>query len=293
MTNGQTIRRVGVVGTGIMGSPIARNLAAAGFEVSAWNRTASRSAPLEAHGVRVAKRAADLGECDAVITMLSDAPAIESAVIASSLFEALRPESLWLQMSTIGPEATLRLLDHCAAQDGPRFLDAPVLGTKEPAEQAKLKVLISGDPAAAERVKDVLSAISVQQLWLGHADEASRLKLVVNAWLVAMVGTLAETLTLAEDFDLDPASFLEAIKGSAIDTAYAQLKGPAILAGQFPPSFPLRLANKDVQLLLAEEAVSDTRKAFVETAAAALDEAVAQSFGEADVAAVGQVYRQR
>lgn len=290
--NDEPPQSVGVVGTGTMGAPIARNLAASGFEVYAWNRTVDRVNALDPADVKPVEHVVDLAGCDVVVTMLSDAAAVEAAMVDSGLLGAMGAGSVWLQMSTIGPRATRALMERCALA-GPAFVDAPVLGTKQPAEQAALTVLLSGDAGPVARSDGVLAAVSAKRLVVGSADEASRLKLVVNAWLLGMVGALAESLTLAEDLELDPDWFLQAIEGSAVDTPYAQLKGPAMLKGSFPPSFPLRLAHKDARLLLQEEAVAGTRKAFAEAAAEALDEAMRLELGDLDVAAVAQVYRER
>ena len=168
--------RVAVLGTGIMGAPMARNLAAAGHDVRAWNRS-----PEKAEGIDGVEAVREIGEAvrgaDAVVTMLSDAGAVE-AVVREALPHL--DGSVLVQMSTIGPEATARL----RAQEVQPFVDAPVLGTKAPAEQGKLIVLASGPEDQRERLAPVFDAVGAKTLWLGEAGAGSRLKLVLNTWLL-------------------------------------------------------------------------------------------------------------
>lgn len=137
---------VAVLGTGTMGAPIARNLARAGHDVRAWNRTRSRAEPLTAHGVRVMDDPAQaVRGADALVTMLFDGESVLQTVRAAA--DGLREGTVWIQTSTVGPEA-LPPLAALAAEHGLRFFDAPVLGTKAPAENAQLQILAAGPPDA-------------------------------------------------------------------------------------------------------------------------------------------------
>ena len=196
--------RVAVLGTGIMGAPMARNLAAAGHEVTAWNRSAEKAEGIE--GVKAADSVAEaVRGADAVITMLADADAVE-AVVREAL-PALDGAVL-VQTSTIGPEATARL-----AEQVPGLVDAPVLGTKAPAEQGKLVVLASGPED--ERLGPVFDAVGAKTVWLGEAGAGSRLKLVLNTWLLALTEGLAEAIALAGALGVDPA--LVAVRATTTD----------------------------------------------------------------------------
>jgi 3-hydroxyisobutyrate dehydrogenase len=230
-----------------MGAPMARNLLAAGMDVTVWNRTRSKAEPLEEDGATVADTPADaVAGADQVVTMLSNGEAVED--VAHAALDAMGDESLWLQMSTVGLAATERLAE-LAGKAGIEFVDAPVLGTKQPAEAAELVVLASGPDAARDRCQPVFDAVGKRTLWVGDAGAGSRLKLVVNAWLVGFVGALAESVALAEGLGVEVDEFLQAIDGGPVGAPYAMVKGAAMASGDFPPSFPLRLAEKDLALV--------------------------------------------
>jgi len=230
---------------------MARNLAAAGFEVRAWNRTRERAEPLAEHGVAIADTPAEAaGGADVVLTVLSDTEAVLSSV--EGALTAAGSEALWLQMSTVGIEGTERCAE-LAKEAGVDFVDAPVLGTKAPAEQGELVVLASGPDEARARLEPIFDVVGKRSMWLGEAGSGSRLKVVLNSWIVAVVEALGETMALAEAIDVRPEVFLEAIAGGPLDLPYAQLKGKAIIERDFEPSFKLGLAAKDAALV--EEAV--------------------------------------
>ena len=244
------MERVAVLGAGgTMGLPMARNLAKAGFEVRAWNRTRERAEPLAEDGVEVYDTAAEASEgAEVVLTMLSDADAVVSATEG-----ALPSDVVWLQMSTIGIDGSERCAE-IAEQAGVAFVDAPVLGTKGPAEQGELVILASGPDDLRSDLEPIFDAVGQRTMWVGDAGAGNRLKVVVNAWIVSVVEGLAETIALAEGLDLDPGLFFEAIGGRGLDLPYAQMKGKMMIERSFDPSFKLSLAAKDVALV--EEAAA-------------------------------------
>lgn len=263
-----------------MGAPMAANIAKAGLDVRVWNRSRAKAEPL-ADVATVADSAASAAEgADILVTMLADGPAVASA------FEAASPASgtLWLQMSTVGLDWTDRLAA-LAEKAGVVFVDAPVLGTRQPAEQAQLQVLASGPEEARPKATPVFDAVAVKTQWLGPAGRGSRLKLVMNAWVLALTNATAESLALAGALDLDPAQFLETIKGGGLDVGYAHLKGGAMLAGEFPPAFPANLAAKDARLVV-EAAGDAVDVAGARAVLAHLEAAVAAGHGEEDMAAL-------
>jgi 3-hydroxyisobutyrate dehydrogenase len=235
---------VAVLGTGIMGAPMARNLLAAGFPVRAWNRTHAKAAPLADAGAVVAGAPAEAADgAEIVLTMLADTDAV-----LASVEQALDGPDVWVQASTIGIEGTERCAA-LAAEHGVAFVDAPVLGTRQPAEAGKLTVLASGPAAERGRLAPLFDAVGARTMWLGAAGAGTRLKLVANSWVLALVEGLAETIALAEGLGVAPESFLEAISGGLMDCGYAQQKGRAMIDRSFEPAFPLRLAAKDVRLI--------------------------------------------
>jgi 3-hydroxyisobutyrate dehydrogenase len=271
---------VAVLGTGIMGAPMARKLLAAGFPVRVWNRTAEKAAALADEGAAVAETPADAaGGAQVVLTMLSDADAV-----LDSAADALDSAEVWVQMSTIGLDGTERC-DALAAERGVAFVDAPVLGSRQPAEEGKLTVLASGPEDLRGRVDPLFDAVGARTWWLGEAGAGQRLKLVANTWVLAMVQGLAETLTLAEGLGVPPRSFLDVIAGGPLDSGYAQLKGKGMIERSFPPAFPLRHAAKDLRLIEEAARRHDLDVPLIEAIAARFAEGVAAGHGDLDMSA--------
>jgi 3-hydroxyisobutyrate dehydrogenase len=239
--------RIAVLGTGVMGAPMARNLAAAGHEVHVYNRTRERAEPLADAGATVAASAEEAaGAAELVITMLSDGAAVDA--VTEPLEGAFADGAVWWQASTVGVAATEGLIER-AALAGVPFVDAPVLGTKEPAEQGKLIVLASGPADARERCAPAFEAVSSRVVDLGDAPgTGTRMKLVVNTWLLALTEGVAESVLLAEGLGLDPSTFLDIIDGGPMGPPYARLKGTMMIDRAYEPSFALGLAHKDAEL---------------------------------------------
>jgi 3-hydroxyisobutyrate dehydrogenase len=280
---------VAVLGTGTMGAGMARSLRAAGLPVRAWNRTPERARPLADDGIAVS---ADLAEAvrgaDVVVTMLFDADSVASTIEAAG--DALAPGTVWLQTSTVGVAGCDRLAA-LAAERGLVLVDAPVVGTKGPAEQGALVVLASGPDEARAICTPVLDAIGQRTLWLGPAGAGSRLKLAANAWVITVVEGIAESLALARELGVDPRLFLEAVRGGAMDAPYVQLKGTAMLEGDFAPSFSLDGASKDAGLVVEAATYVGLSPGLAGIARERLAEAVAKGYGGEDLSAVFRVVR--
>jgi 3-hydroxyisobutyrate dehydrogenase len=240
---------VAVLGAGgTMGFPMARNLARSDFEVRAWNRSREKAEPLSDEGVLVLDSPAEtVVGANLILTMLSDADAV-----VESMTKALAQEPadgpVWLQMSTIGESGTERCAE-LASDRGIGFLDAPVLGTKQPAEDRKLVVLASGPSELHALAQPIFDAVGQRTMWLGPAGAGTRLKVALNNWILAIVEGAAETLALAEGLELDPQLVLDALAGGPLDLPYLQMKGKAIIERDFEPSFRLALAAKDASLI--------------------------------------------
>ena len=274
---------VAVLGTGYMGAPMARNIARAGHEVRVWNRTRAKAEPLAEDGATVTDGPADaVQNADVVLTMLSDGPTVAEVITQAS--DGLRDGATWLQMSTVGVRWGAKLVETADAL-GLTYVDAPVLGTKAPAEQGQLVVLAAASADVADQVQPLLDAVGSKTIWLDAPGQASRLKVVINAWITALTAALAESVALAEHLDLDPRRFLEAIDGGAVGAPYAQIKGPMMIDEDYPTSFPARLARKDSNLVLEAAGNGPTLRvaAAVAEAFAATDDA---GHGDEDMAAV-------
>ena len=278
---------VAVLGTGTMGAPMAVNMAAAGLDVRAWNRTAERAQGLDGVEARDSIAAAVNG-AELVVTILSDGTAVEE--VAREALPAFGDGAVWLQMSTVGIVACERLAA-LADEHSVAFVDAPVVGTKQPAEQGKLTVLASGPKDARERAKPVFDAVSARVVELGDAGEGSALKVVVNSWLATLVAGLAETIALAEAGGVDPKLFLETIEGGPTGPQYAQLKGGAMIAGDYPTAFALSLTRKDVGLVLEAAERHGFDAPLARAIAELFDRAIEAGHGDADMAAVIEAYR--
>ena len=274
--------RVTVLGTGIMGAPIARNLVEAGHDVSVWNRTRDKAEQVD--GATVAGEPAKAVQgADAVVTMLSDADAVRE-VMSEDTLAAFGDETPWLQTSTVGLTATEELAA-TAGEAGVTMVDCPVLGTKKPAEEAKLVVLASGRARARERADQVFEAIGQKTLWLGdEPGAATRMKLVINNWVLGLTEVLAESLALAGQLGVDKSQVLDILDGNPVGSPYAQLKGQLIVSEKFePPSFPLRLAAKDARLVL--EAANGVPMPVTRATAEQMQRAAELGHGDEDMAA--------
>ena len=270
-----------------MGAPIARNLLAAGFEVSVWNRNAERAAPLAADGAGQSSSPAEAAEgVDFALTMLADGDAVNDSMTGpAGALTSLRPGSAWIQMATIGDEWTGRLAA-LAIENNLDFVDAPVSGSDAPARERQLIVLASGPEGARARLQPIFDAIGRKTLWLGPAGNGTRLKLVLNDWLASLTEGMAETIALTEALGLDPQLFLEAIDDGPLGSPYAVAKARAALAGEFVPGFALRLAFKDVGLVLDAARQRDLELPITEAIARRWQEAIADGHADEDVAAV-------
>ena len=282
-----TKQTVAVLGAGgLMGFAMAGNLARDGYAIRAWNRSREKAEPLSEDGAEIFDSPAQAAEgADVILTMVADADAVIDAMDGDSgaLSAGRADDAVWLQMSTIGMEGTDRCIA-LAAEHGIAFLDAPVLGTKAPAEQGKLVVLASGADELRDQVQPIFDCVGARTMWVGEAGAGSKLKLALNAWILTVLEGTAETLALAEGLGLDPQLVLDAVKDGPLDLGYLQMKGKAMMARDFEPSFRLRLAAKDAGLV--EEAVDrhGLDLPLVNAIRRRLDEGVAEH-GEKDMSA--------
>jgi 3-hydroxyisobutyrate dehydrogenase len=283
---------IAVLGTGTMGAPMARNLLAAGHHVRVWNRSADKAAPLAEDGATVAGSPAEaVAGADVVLTMLFDLDATREAVERAA--GSFATDALWVQTGTVGPDGTAELAG-LAAEHGLGYLDAPVLGTRKPAEDGTLVVLASGDPGLRERADPVFDAIGSRVVWAGDTPgAASALKLACNAWVLTLTTATAQSLALAAAQGVDPMLFLDAIAGGGTDSPYAQLKGRAMLTDRFDPSFGLDGGLKDLGLMVDAARANGVPDALVAAVRELFAEASAAGHGRDDIAAVHAALRPR
>lgn len=276
--------RVSVIGLGAMGAGMAASTVRAGLSTTVWNRTPEKAEPLADLGARVATTAAEaVADADVVVVSLFDEASVQE--VLDDTLAASSPACVWLQTATVGADGARRLHDLAERHDR-LLVDAPVLGTKKPAEDGALTVLASGPADALDTARPVLDAIGTRTLVVGDAPgQASALKLACNSWVASLTAAAAQALTLARVQGVDPALFLEAIEGSAVDTPYAHLKGRAILSDDLAPSFGVDGVLKDLSLMLdAGAELMDT--SVLEAVRDRFAAASAAGHGDDDMAAV-------
>ncbi|AVV46292.1 3-hydroxyisobutyrate dehydrogenase [Streptomyces sp. P3] len=278
---------VSVLGTGIMGAAMARSIARTGHTVRAWNRTRAKAEPLAADRVHVAATPAEAVEgADVVLTMLYDGPA--TLEVMREAAPALRAGMAWVQSTTAGIEAVADLAAFAHAH-GLAFFDAPVLGTRRPAETGQLTVLAAGPPAGRAAVTPVLDAVGARIVWTGEdggAGTATRLKLVANSWVIAATAATGEVLALAQALGVDPNTFFELIEGGPLDMGYLKAKAALILDERLTPAqFAVTTAAKDARLIVEAGRGNGVRLDVAAASAERLERAAAQGHGDEDMAA--------
>lgn len=275
---------IAVLGTGLMGAPVARNLHNGGFSVRAWNRTATKAQALAAHGVEVFDNPADAArDADIIVTMLKDGVSVREVLRAAA--PGLSKGVIWLQLGTVGIEATAEL-EALAEQYRLVFYDAPVQGTRQPAELAQLIILASGPVAYREVVQPVFDTIGKRTLWVAEQPgSSSRLKLALNSWVFALTHGLSESLALTESLGLDPAAFVDVVKDGPMNSGYFQAKTAAILAGDFAASFSVANALKDSRLVIEAAEQVGVRLDIARAGLERFERSLAAGHGEKDMAA--------
>ena len=251
--------RVAVLGAGIMGSAMARSLLSAGCPVTVWDRSREVAQRLAALGAVAAPSPDEaVRAAPVVITMLPTADVVESVVFGGRAAEAFAADAVWAQMGTIGLDATARIAGQLAAvRPDVAFVDAPVSGSKGPAESGQLLILASGPDRARPALERPFAAVGRHTVWMGEAGQGSRLKLVVNAYMSTLIEGVAEAIELAGQLGVSTGVLAEAIEGGPLDAPIADAKLHKMARGDFTPEFPLEWALKDVDLAL-EAANGDT-----------------------------------
>ncbi len=263
-----------------MGAGMAGSLLREGHDVVVWNRSRDKAEVIE--GVTVAGSVAEaVAGADVVVTMLYDAASV--LAVADELVGALGDQAVWLQTSTVGPDGAREI----GLRAPGRVLDAPVLGTRKPAEDGALVVLASGPRALLDRSRPVLEAIGSRVVEAGdEVGAASALKLACNAWVALLTAGTAQSLGLARALGVDPVLFLDAIRGGAVDTPYAHVKGAAMLDDSDAVSFALDGVRKDVGLMVEAARGAGFPDDLLTTTLGLFDRAAQAGHGSEDMAAV-------
>jgi len=282
--------KVGFLGLGTMGAPMANNLRKSGHAVTVWNRTQSRAEHLVKKGARLA---ATPRECasgkDVVFTCLADDRALDAVVEgAAGALAGLGKGDILVDTSTVGVRAARSAGERVAAR-GAHFLSAPLLGSKAAAEKAQLTIVVGGPAEARDRARPALRAISARIIDLDTAPHAALMKLVVNAVGGAMMTAFGEALTLGASGGLELARMIETIQASGFHSPLYLMKGEQIAQQDWAPRFAVSLAEKD-QRLAQEAAQQQGVKMPVNAAVRQLfADAIASGRGDKDMAAVADL----
>ncbi|WP_375537611.1 NAD(P)-dependent oxidoreductase [Curtobacterium sp. MCPF17_031] len=285
----ETTVRVSVLGTGAMGTGVAQSLLRAGHDVTVWNRTEERARPLAESGAAVAADAADaVSQAQVVLLTLFDTDAV-AGVLEHAAGDAPQ-DAVWVQASTIGVAGTETVVQ-LAQKYGITLVEAMMLGTKAPAEQGKLTMLVAGADDPVSVVEPVLDAVSAKVVRAGdQVGQGTALKLAANAWIASITAATGQSLAIARALGLDPQLFLDAIDGSASDSAYAHTKGAAMISGQFPAQFALDGLRKDIGLITDAARDSDVDTTLLDALGRVYADASAAGHGGDDIAAVGTAF---
>lgn len=283
--------KIGFIGLGIMGSAMAANLLKGGCEVMIWNRSPEKYSTLIEHGATVADSPRSLAESvDVVIAMMATPDAVVAVRDGNEgIVSGLSPGKGFVDMSTVDMGTSLESARACHAV-GALFLEAPVAGSRKPAEDAALTIMAAGDRELYELSLTLLEKMGKKIFYLGETGNAARMKLANNLVMGGMLASLCEGLTLASRCGLDTALLLEVLDSGALSNPMFRLKGPQIAAnGDFPPAFPLKHMQKDLRLAL--RMAEDTQVPLFTTATVneLYKAALAQGLGDCDFAAVSRV----
>ena len=240
---------VGLIGLGLMGKPMGRNLLKAGFPLTVWNRTKSRADDLLREGAKWAASPRETAaQSDVLITIVSDPPAVEQVLWGErGALEGLRQGSIYIDSSTVSPDLARRAARACSER-AVDYLDAPVTGGTWGAEKGELVFMIGGQQQTLERARPVLEAVGKRFFLLGPNGAGQTVKLAMNLLLALEVQALAEALAIVTKAGVPGERLVEVMQSSMARAAVLDVKAPQILKNDYPPSFPLRLMHKDVRL---------------------------------------------
>jgi 3-hydroxyisobutyrate dehydrogenase-like beta-hydroxyacid dehydrogenase len=246
--------RIAFLGLGIMGRPMASNLAKAGHEVTVWNRTSGK----DVEGAKTAASPADAArDAEVVWLCVADTKAVESVLFGpQGVHESLADGQIIVDSSTISPSATRRFAERVGAK-GVQYVDAPVTGSKVGAESGTLIFIVGGEEATIDKLKPLFAATGKKIFRMGETGKGEAAKLAMNLQIAVIYEGFAEALTLATKLGVDAETMLPLIEASMVRSGVVDYKAPFVLKRDFSANFPLRLMRKDIRLAL--EAAKEAR----------------------------------
>ena len=280
------------LGVGAMGHGMATSALRAGIPTIVWNREPRATRDLAELGADVAETAADAARrAEIVVTMVTDADAVISIARDQGMLAALAPGTIWVQMSTIGVEGIERVATIVDAErPDVILLDAPVSGSKVPAEQGQLTIFASGPKGVRSRVDPLFEALGQRTIWVGAVGAGSRLKLVNNTWLAFTSEAVASSIALARRLGLGTETVVGALDGSTLVSPWQVANLQRIAKDDYSTQFGLSLALKDVHLAL--QAADDGRFAALASLADEWQKAVDDGLGDQDLTVMTRALEQ-
>jgi len=243
--------KYGFLGLGIMGNAMATNLVNAGLDVTVWNRTREKCAPLVVLGARQGNSPAEVtGQCDITFAMVSDPAAASSLCFDSEgVLEGITPGKGYIDVSTVDPATVLRIAG-AVKNKGGRFLEAPVSGSKKPAEDGTLVFLCGGDETLYQDAQPALQLMGKKSFYFENVGQGAQMKLVINMIMGTMMTAFGEGLAVGDKAGLKIVDILDVLTQGAVDNPMFRLKGLQMVQKNFSPAFPLKHMQKDMRLAL-------------------------------------------
>jgi len=285
------LKTVGFIGTGIMGLPMARHLAEAGYPLTVYNRTKAKAAPAKAFGANIVDSPCEAAtDVSVIVTMLTDPEAIERVMQGRDGFlSSPTPGVTWIQMSTLDIDSVLTFSKKASAK-GWKFVDCPVTGSKKQVEAAELILLAGAEDKDLQKMRPLLSRLGKTIVHAGPVGAGTALKLCMNLIVAQMTTGLAEAVALGETTGVRPKDIFEVLRNSpALDCGYYRIKEQAILKQDFSPAFSLTNMLKDVRFMMKEASKHGEKLPVTEAVQRLLELAAKEGYADKDLMAVCQI----
>ncbi|HUT86433.1 MAG TPA: NAD(P)-dependent oxidoreductase [Elusimicrobiales bacterium] len=283
-------KKIGIIGMGIMGSAMAKNLKKAGFDITVYNRTAEKTLPLKDMGCKVAKTPKEIaGETDITIVIVTNPSAVENVLTnTEGWFKGECKNKVLVNMSTVGVEFTTKLNEMCRHHEV-KLLDCPVSGSKVHVESASLVVLAGGDQKEIEKIKPMFLKLAKAVIYAGPVPNGSALKLCMNLITAQMTTATAESVVLANTLQINPKLIFDVIKQySALNCGYFDIKSKNVLNDDYRPAFSLGNMLKDVKFMIREAGLRNQKLPVTESALKLMETSAEQGYKDKDLSVIAK-----
>jgi len=287
MEANEMAKKVGFIGLGMMGNPMSKNLLRAGFDLTVWNRTASKMKEIVASGAKPATSAKEVAQkSEVTITMLTGSSDSEEVILGKSgVLEGMKPGTVVIDMSTISPAISKRMASE-VAKKGCKMLDAPVGGTVSVAANAALTIQVGGDKQVFEEHTDIFNALGKNIFYMGANGMGCTIKLVANAIMGTNMAVLAEAMCLGAKAGIPTDLMLEVLKNSGSSSRVLEIRGPNMVKGEYKAQFMLKLLLKDLGIVLDAAAGDSVPLPIVGLARQIYAQALVDGKGDEDFSAI-------